>query len=128
MSERTGGNMLTVTLPWPTKTLSPNSRTHWSSKARAVKCYRRDAFYLAREVLPRGWELPAPKAVKVTMHFYPPTKRHFDLDGLQSRCKAGQDGIFDALDWDDRIIISTTAEQCEILPGGLVAYTIEVLS
>ena len=32
--------MLTLTLPWPPKELSPNARQHWTKLAKAKKAYR----------------------------------------------------------------------------------------
>ena len=33
---------ITITLPWPMRVNSPNSRTHWSLKAIAAKLAKRD--------------------------------------------------------------------------------------
>ena len=39
---------MNIELPYPDKALSPNSRCHWSQKAKAAKKARSDAFVIAR--------------------------------------------------------------------------------
>lgn len=95
-----------IVLPWPSRTLSPNSRAHWRQKAAAVAKARQDA----------GWATYAAKGcgeaqeglnqnedpIPVTMTFYPPDRRHRDDDNMISSAKALRDGIADALGVNDR--------------------------
>ncbi len=41
--------MLTLTLPWPPKELSPNARQHWSKLAKTKKAYRDACAWTAKE-------------------------------------------------------------------------------
>lgn len=86
----------TVTLPWPSKVLSPNARVHWTQKSRAVKRAREVAFWLTREAKPTV--LPGPN-VKITFH--PPDKKLRDKDNMIGSFKSFQDGIADAIGIDD---------------------------
>jgi crossover junction endodeoxyribonuclease RusA len=115
---------ITIELPWPDAALSPNGRLHWAKKARAVKDARSQALYTTRTEYRQ--DMTAPNTVDISMCFYPPTKRHYDLDNLQSRCKAYQDGIFQALGWNDKIIEHVETRLCQVRPGGQVIYTIQV--
>lgn len=87
-----------IELPFPSAVLSPNSRNHWAVRARATKAARQTAFLLTKAA-----RLPAlTPPVAVAMTFHPAAAHRYDVDGLQSRCKAYFDGIADALGMDDR--------------------------
>lgn len=96
--------MIELTLPWPHKDLSPNSRKHWSNRARKAKVHRKSAHVLTMEaLLQKSVSLPAePNKIVVGLKFVPPANRHYDLDGLISRSKSSLDGIADALGVNDR--------------------------
>lgn len=87
-----------VTLPWPTKALSPNARVHWRVKSKAAQAYRQACRMLAREA-----KLQAPDTELIHLHleFYPPTRRARDDDNLTAMFKSGRDGIADALGIND---------------------------
>lgn len=87
-----------ITLPFPSADLSQNARSHWGVRARATKAARRTAFYLTR--MAHVPDMAPPIAVQLTFH--PEAAYHYDVDGLQSRCKAYLDGIADALGIDDK--------------------------
>ena len=113
---------ITVTLPWPPAVLSPNSRVHWSVRARAAKAYRTEC----------GWQckaakLAAPDAkgkIDLWIDFYPPTRRHHDDDNLVARFKSGRDGIADALGIDDKRFCVRPTVRSEI--GGMVVIRITI--
>ena len=88
----------TIPLPWPPRSLHPNTRVHWSVRAKAAKAARRDAYIIACGMGARalGWDGAA-----VRLTFCPPDRRVRDLDGVLSSCKAGCDGIADATGVDD---------------------------
>lgn len=91
------GRTARVDLPWPSRTLHPNSRPHWARKAKATKAARWSAHLAAKSIgkIDAG-------TVKVTCIFSPPpVKRNRDLDGLLSSCKAYFDGIADVISIDD---------------------------
>lgn len=85
----------TVTLQLPHKSLSPNSRCHWATKARAAKGYRSAAWAVALERLGRD---PAPQWVQAVCQcrFYFPDRRIRDCDNLLASLKSAFDGLADA--------------------------------
>lgn len=85
-------------LPWPNKTLSPNSRVHWSALAKAKKKAKSDAYYLALEA---GLGKIEADTVSVKLTFYPPSKRRYDSDNLLAQHKGAIDGISQAIGIDD---------------------------
>ena len=118
--------MITISLPWPDAKLSPNGREHWAAKKDVVKAARTYAWALALEVMvaqPAYVSTEIPLAVR--FDFYPPNKRHFDLDNLVARMKAAQDGIFDALGINDRKITRIEANRLGVVKCGKVVITVE---
>lgn len=85
---------LTITMPLPTRVLSPNGRSHWSVKAKAVKTARNTAHMLARQQL--GGIHPKHKCATTQIEWHSKTKMHPDPDGALSSCKSAIDGIADA--------------------------------
>ena len=99
--------------------MSPNSRAHWSRKAKAVKAARTQAYWLAHMGMA---ELPeGPIAVRVT--FNPPDNRHRDTDNMLAMCKAYLDGISDAYGVNDARFV-LTLERGPVIKGGCVSVTI----
>lgn len=107
--------MTELTLPWPPKELSPNARLHWAKLAKAKRCYREACAWTAQE---QGAKRIAADSLHLTLTFYPPTRRAFDLDGLLSRMKSGLDGLADVLGVDDSRWSLTIRKADEI--GGFV--------
>lgn len=92
--------MITITLPWPHKHLSPNSRPHWRQKAKAAKAARNEAMLLTAAAA--GWRrLLCQDGLRVHYSFHPSTVRRRDLDNLIASHKAANDGIAHALNVDD---------------------------
>ena len=100
--------VLTVALVRPGRVLSPNSRSHWSAKQRAVReargrarlmmlKARRDAEELC--LLPEGWR---PMRYDVTWFYWGGTGP--DADNALASCKAYLDGCADALGVNDRVL------------------------
>ena len=113
--------MITLTLPWPDKRLSPNARICRQAKANAVSEARSTATVLTLEA---GY-YTAPEGAKLTLKFYPPDNRRHDLDNLIARMKPYLDGIFDALDCNDHEILDIHASRESKLKGGAVELTLE---
>jgi len=87
-------NSITITLPLPDKSLSPNARVHWAKKSKAVKAYREAAkwaAFMATRPTPPKWKNATYKAV-----FYWPNARRRDADNAVASIKAALDGIADA--------------------------------
>ena len=88
----------TFTLPWPPRTLSPNTRKHWRAHAAAKKGYRTACAWHATC---QGAKKLPPGKLTVSLRFVPPDRRRRDLDNLIASMKSGLDGLADALGVDD---------------------------
>ena len=112
-----------LTMPWPPKELSPNARLHWAQLARAKKKYREACAWTA---LSQGARKLDDSQLKVSLTFYPPTRRAIDLDNCLARFKAGIDGLVDVLGVDDSKWEITIRKAEEI--GGFVRVEVLDLS
>lgn len=112
--------MITVELPWPDKALSPNSRPHWATKARAAKTAKTMAAALTRVETKTKPQWPRAKLEWV---FHPKTANAVDKDNCIASCKAYQDGIAIALGIDDSRF-ETTYQILEPVKGGKVVVTL----
>ena len=115
--------LVAVELPWPDSALSANSRNRWA-KIKAVTPARQMAKLTALNSRMHVIK-PGIGDLIISMEFYPPTKRAFDLDGCITRCKAYQDGIFDALGIDDNLIVEINAKRCQVVKCGLVRIEVK---
>lgn len=104
-----------VTLPWPPKELSPNSRIHWASLAKAKKLYRGLCGWHA---MTQGIKKANAGALHLTLTFHAPSRRAYDLDNALARMKSGLDGLADVLGVDDSKWTLTIRKADEI--GGFV--------
>jgi crossover junction endodeoxyribonuclease RusA len=116
--------MIAITLPWPPKSLSPNSRKHWAVKARDAKHARQVAGRCVREAGIRPGDFDIPGKLKVTWVFQEPDKRRRDDDNLISSVKAFRDGVADALGIDDSRF-ETTIRRDAPVKGGAVRVILE---
>jgi len=84
---------VTLDLPLPHKSLSPNARVHWAAKSKMTRRYRGFAKLAAmQQLLPcHPW-----KSATVRCVFTFPCKRSRDRDNMLSSMKAVFDGIADA--------------------------------
>lgn len=82
------------TLPLPPKALSPNARTHWAVKSRAVKAYRFCAQMAARKAWDDAGSPLLEADIVCVFHFR--DKRRRDRDNLLASLKAAFDGMADA--------------------------------
>jgi crossover junction endodeoxyribonuclease RusA len=71
---------------------------HWARLAKAKKSYREACAWSAKH---QGATIIPADKLHLTLTFYAPTKRPFDLDNALARCKAGLDGLRDVLGVDD---------------------------
>ncbi|TBW96692.1 hypothetical protein [Xanthomonas citri] len=111
--------MIELTLPWPDKRLSPNSRCHWAQRAKAAKAAKAEAHALA---VAAGWQsviLPAGR-LHLWIQFYAPTRMRPDDDNMLARLKGARDGIAAALGIDDRRFVSHPQVMDETRKGGQV--------
>jgi crossover junction endodeoxyribonuclease RusA len=93
--------VIAIVLPWPPRSLHPNSRKHWAVKAKDAKQARITAAWCAREAGIRPNDPDIPQALKVTCIFSPPNRHKHDLDGCLSSLKSSLDGISDVIGVDD---------------------------
>lgn len=107
--------IITLTLPWPPKELSPNARLHWAQLAKAKKDYRAACGWTAKE---QGAGRIATEKLHLALTFHAPTRRAFDLDNALARMKSGLDGLADVLGVDDKHWSLSIARSEEI--GGFV--------
>ena len=86
----------TITLPLPSRNLSPNARVHWSKLA----LFKGSARRLAALETWNQYMIGAPfKGYR--LDFYWPTKRRRDKDNAAAMCKAYLDGVADCTGQDD---------------------------
>lgn len=111
-----------ITLPWPDKSLWPNGRSHWATKAKAVKGARRTSWALALAAM--NGRLPLWKQVKLHWVIHPKTAHAIDDDAPPYALKSYRDGIADALGIDDKNF-RATYEFGPPIKGGSVIVTIE---
>lgn len=112
------------TCPWPTKNLNSNARPHWAVLAREKAAYRSSwrLLSLAAGASLFGETWPKDEKRNVHFDFFPPSRRKYDDANIMASCKAGIDGLADALRIDDRYF-RTSYELHEQI-GGYVKVTI----
>ena len=93
---------MNIVLPYPPKELNPNFKIHRARKAKFVKSYRNDCFYITKLAMACK---PNPFMGNITLKivFHPADHRKRDDDNMISAFKAGRDGIALALKIDDNI-------------------------
>lgn len=119
---RAGTDELTVTLPWPDKDLSPNARIHWRRKSRLVKMARQAAWGAVLEARRQANAIRGER-LHLTWVFCPPDRRRRDADNIIASLKAANDGIADALGFDDSRFVSAY-QFGEPVKGGAVVVTV----
>ena len=87
-------NSITITIPIPHRSLSPNARTHWATKAKKVKAARTGATFLAKnQVIYKNQRWT--NAIS-TVVWYAKTATHPDPDNALAMLKPYFDGLADA--------------------------------
>lgn len=96
-----------IVLPWPHQSQNPNSRVHWTVKAKHAKEQREAARLIA---MSKGWHKAAwPEGeLAVVIDAYPPDRRRRDRDNIQRCLKSAFDGISDAIGVDDSMFVPMT--------------------
>jgi len=106
-----------ITLPWPSKELSPNARCHWSVRHHHAKAYRdkcRDIAATSGLVI--DWE----GVIHLWITFFPPDRRGRDDDNMLAALKSGRDGISDGLGVNDLRFRVHPWVSDEVVKGGKV--------
>jgi crossover junction endodeoxyribonuclease RusA len=97
--------VLTVSLPFPAPELFPNRvRGHWAKTSGAKAQAIADAYALTYQAVSRhkGPWYPPTGAIPLRLEFFPPDKRHRDLDNMLAAMKASLDGVATALTVNDK--------------------------
>lgn len=113
---------MTVSLPWPSRILSPNSRSHWAEKAKAAAKARRDSCLLCQAAGVRA--LPWDR-MQVELIFCPPDKRPRDLDNMLASAKSLLDGVADATGVDDSAWSLTLTRGQPVKGGEIIVVVTE---
>jgi crossover junction endodeoxyribonuclease RusA len=114
----------TLAVPWPMRELSPNARKDWHSKAKMIAIQRQAGLF---EAIMAKMRIPKDELLQMTVNFYPPSYRRYDIDNLLAAMKPTIDGIFEATDANDHQIKRITLNMGEKYKDGQVIITIEVL-
>lgn len=94
-----------IVVGWPHKSLWPNGRSHWATKAREAKKLRTEAAWATKAASVRIGDSPIP--LHITVH--PKAKGPApDRDNCVSAAKHAIDGIADALGINDRHFAAPT--------------------
>lgn len=110
-----------VTLPWPPKELSVNSRVHFRERAKHTKVYRESAYWLTR----KAFVASLPDTILIAITWHPPDRRRYDLDGLLSRSKCQIDGFSDAIERND-YDFAFQIRRGDPVPNGSVVFEVKV--
>lgn len=98
MSEKSelpnGRDVVVIDLPLPSRTLSPNGRAHWRTKAKAVSKYRDAAYLVAKQAQCGAWRRWGLAVARVTFHWPDDIRR--DEDNAVASLKPAFDGLVDA--------------------------------
>jgi len=113
---------MNLILPWPPTGLSPNSRLHWAKLSKLKKTYRDACAWSAKT---QGAITLTEKRLHLTITFYAPTRRAYDLDNALASIKAGLDGLSDVLGVDDKHWSLTISKADEI--GGFVRVEVQTI-
>lgn len=112
-----------IHLSWPVPALWANNRAHWSTKAKAIKRARNEAWAVAKEA-----GIGRAPGARLRFTFHPPDDRRRDAQNLPATVKAHIDGIADAMGCDDsNFAVTFPTTLAEPSKGGLVVVEVEKL-
>lgn len=89
-------DVLSVTVGIPSRTLSPNARSHWAVKAKATKRARVESWAATQVAMHEAGEKGAWKEATCQVHWYARDSRRRDKDNCLASLKATFDGVVDA--------------------------------
>jgi crossover junction endodeoxyribonuclease RusA len=118
--------VITITLSWPDRALSPNFSGKLRDKIRAKRCYRDDAYWLTREAIQSATRRvfsDTNTTIPVSLLFCPPNHIARDLDNMQASVKHGLDGIAAAMGVNDRLF-RPSSDWGDVCKGGKVVVTV----
>ncbi len=110
--------------PFPNPRLSPNKRID----RRQLIADRQDAKEIGYWITKDAKLCLKPKQLQLRMVICPPDKRRRDDDNIYSSFKPYRDGIFQALELDDKLVRRTIIEWGEVISGGELLVEITEVS
>lgn len=116
-----------ITLPWPNRRLSPNTRGNWQSKLEAKQQARNDGYLEARAAYSPDDDEPLSGDLQMRLVFHPPTRRHYDQDNVLASLKSSLDGVCQGLGIDDKQFKRTILDWAGVEQGGKVEMEIREL-
>ncbi len=126
MPKKKSNPSLTLQLPYPDRSLSPNaSKRHWRYKEPAKQAARTEGFYKA---VPFRGVFTTADTLQITLTFYPPNKNRRDLDNAHSSMKATIDGVCRGLEIDDSQIQQALLKWGEVTHDGAVELELKGIS
>ena len=134
--------MLRIRLPFPARSLSPNSRRVWQASLKPKAEAREVGYWAARKANKETWipnryrDLPAAypptyylsesfdsdKPLRLRIAIRPPDNRRRDYINVLAALKNYEDGIFDYIGWDDRHIKHVDIRWRRSCPDGKIVY------
>ena len=108
------GTTQPILFPWPSSRLSGNNRMDLRSLTADRRQAREVGYWLIKDA---GLKL---KSVPLELHLVlmPPDRRRRDDDNVFAAFKSYRDGMFRALELDDRLIRRTVIEWGDVMKGG----------
>lgn len=106
-------------LDYPDRKLSPNARGKWVMKEGARKLAKTEGHTIARLAMESQTFIQA-SAYEVDITFYPPDRRHRDIDNVFSSIKSHLDGVCQALGINDKSFSKFTLQFGEPVRNGRV--------
>lgn len=106
-----------IELPYPPRVLSPNSRVHWSDKAKVAKRFKADCI-----VLLLNHRVRLKGCFKFSLRFMPPSNRRADIDNMLASFKQGIDALSHVSGVDDSKFVLEISKG-EKRTGGAVLLT-----
>ena len=106
-----------IVVSWPDKSLWPNGRSHWATKAREAKKLRKEAAWATKAASVRVGNSPIPVHITVCPKRTGPAP---DADNCVAAAKHALDGIADALGVNDRNFAAPTVSISERRTGQFI--------
>lgn len=115
-----------ITLPFPDRRLSPNTRYHWRARQEPKRTAREMACFTALQ-LAQEMSAPLTGELRVAYRIHPPDRRRRDQDNIIASLKSAIDGVCQALAINDSQFKETVITWGEPVKGGQVVMEIEEL-
>lgn len=105
-----------IRLPWPDRSMWPNSRVDRRQSAGTRRRYRQAGAWATKAA---GWGALNWDSAHLRITFCPPDRRKRDIDNMLAAIKSGLDGVSDVICVDDSLW-DLTLRRGEVVKGGEV--------